>query len=513
MQSDATLEQINYTIEVQLERFTKSFSEALRQQIEAADAKIYSQYRSEIIQDMVDYIDETFSKQVETQFKILHHVFAKSLDEKTEKWEASAIDAELEHLDLQHIAKTTVVMGSTGFGTPSPQIVTGPNQVVIQPKPQVPQDQDFSLANAMVLGRQAKNRANKRGIEEPRSKSPEDQDFPKPVDYMIDMCEKAETGFPDHLASEPPMFQEEWQEEEEDTQNIGIGKADDKLNYQLCVVSINSLEIQSLKQKMGEFLQSLAPKGAIGPVCLVQDQRSLQWYEQRGLRLTASTFGKMFKRRALDPPETLEKLVHAMLNPKKYSGKIPALEYGIENEAAAREDYEKKTGNNVEETGFWTRADCGFIGGSPDGIVIDRITGNRGLLEIKCPYSGRKLTIKEYAETPRTVLESNGKGGYNLKQSHEYYHQMQGCMYILNMSWCDFVVRTERDIHIERIRRDNSLISKMMSKLKEMYIRFFLPSLATGRHKQTSIEYPLLDSHVYKQHFASLVKLPPVEII
>ena len=328
---------------------------------------------------------------------------------------------------------------------------------------------------------------------------------------MIDMYGNEQTGFPDQQMLEAE-YSEEGDEEPQNT-NTGIGKPDEKLNYQLCVITFNSLEIQSLKQKMGEFLQSLAPKGAYGPVCLVQDQRSLQWFKERGLRVTASTFGKMFKRRTLDPPEMLEKLVHAMLNPKKYSGKIPALEYGIENEAAAREDYEKKTGNTVEETGFWTRADCAFIGGSPDGIVIDRKTGHRGLLEIKCPYSGRKLTIKEYAETPRTVLLSNGKGGYNLKQNHEYYHQMQGCMYILNMSWCDFVVRTERDIHIERIQRDNTLISKMMSKLKEMYIRFFLPSLATGCHKQINIEYPLLDSHVYKKHFASLVQLPPVEIM
>ena len=40
---------------------------------------------------------------------------------------------------------------------------------------------------------------------------------------------------------------------------------------------------------------------------------------------------------------------------------------------------------------------------------------------------------------------------YNLKKKHDYFYQVQCQMYCVNKECCDFVVQTEKDMHIERI--------------------------------------------------------------
>ena len=49
----------------------------------------------------------------------------------------------------------------------------------------------------------------------------------------------------------------------------------------------------------------------------------------------------------------------------------------------------------------------------------------------------------------RRVKEEDTK--YKLKQQDNYFHQVQFQFYCVNREWCDFVVRTERDLHVERI--------------------------------------------------------------
>ena len=119
------------------------------------------------------------------------------------------------------------------------------------------------------------------------------------------------------------------------------------------------------------------------------------WQQLRRPCLTASVFGTVVKRR-----KNFEKLVETILY-KPPPGSIPALEWGRSHEDNARQWYAtymmkqfgpsytvRKTGIHISTTDPWLAA-------SPDGVVEDptQTEGRRcGLLEIKCPYSGRTMT-------------------------------------------------------------------------------------------------------------------------
>lgn len=275
--------------------------------------------------------------------------------------------------------------------------------------------------------------------------------------------------------------------------------------YTLTVVKTLKADGELLMTQIKAFLASLRPKGIIkGSVELIKMQRSPEWMLQRKLRVTASNFGVFFKRQSFDPPENLQKLVHSLLNPVNY-GKIPALEYGKNTEEIAREEYCKKTGNLVEETGFWIRSDCSWLGGSPDGIVTDKATGEKGLLEIKCPYSARHMTIPEYVLEKKGAYLREVAGRYYLDKSHNYYYQIQGCLFILDLQWCDFVVRTEKDILVERITRNDQFIGSMLFRLAEFYLRFLVPSLATESYKKKPAEYKMLSKEAFESEAKHLL--------
>ena len=275
----------------------------------------------------------------------------------------------------------------------------------------------------------------------------------------------------------------------------------------LRVIDVFSKEAGDLFLAMRAFLDSLVPKNAhCVSVQLINNQRSPEWFTQRGIRLTASRFGAIFKRKAFDPPELLHKLVHGLLNPIKY-GKIPAMEYGTNNEAAARDEYQQKTGNHVEETGFWVRTDCAWLGGSPDGIVTDSKTQQKGLLEIKCLYSARHMTIAEYVDGKKGAYLRRFNDMILLDKGHDYFFQMQGCMFLLDLPWCDFVVRTEKDMFVERIPRNNEFIGSMVKRLNEFYCRFMLPSLCTKSHKSKAPSYIAIDLQAFHKQFISLTEI------
>lgn len=113
-----------------------------------------------------------------------------------------------------------------------------------------------------------------------------------------------------------------------------------------------------------------------------------------------------------------------------------ATEWGQNHEAEAVEAYERETGNIVfgagEEQGFVRHSEYDWIGVTPDGRV-----NRNGLIEVKCPASKKIKTLDE---------------------SPHYYAQIQLQLHCTSREWCDFIVWTPDELHIERVDRDPSWI-------------------------------------------------------
>ena len=57
----------------------------------------------------------------------------------------------------------------------------------------------------------------------------------------------------------------------------------------------------------------------------------------------------------------------------------------------------------------------------------------------------------------------------HIKQTHDYYYQVIGQITLTGAQFCDFIVWTNLEIHIERIFPDNELWEDMAAKLAHFY--------------------------------------------
>ena len=151
------------------------------------------------------------------------------------------------------------------------------------------------------------------------------------------------------------------------------------------------------------------------------------WHLARKGRLTASNFGAVLAAKRVTPS-----LLKKLLGEYDLSG-VKAIQWGVNNEAEAIKEFEKKTGLKVKETGIWLD-ESGILGASPDGLVEAN-----AVLESKCPYTQRNMTIEEAINSPNFYLKKDEDGNIVLKKDHAYWHQAQGEMYFSKRDLCYFV--------------------------------------------------------------------------
>jgi putative phage-type endonuclease len=151
------------------------------------------------------------------------------------------------------------------------------------------------------------------------------------------------------------------------------------------------------------------------------EQRTPEWFAKRLGKVTASRIADLMAKTKTGPGASRANYL-AQLVTERLTGtptesyKSPAMDWGIEQEAAARDAYSARMGVLVDEVDFVDHPTM-QAGASPDGLV-----GEDGLIEIKCPNTS---TMLEYLED-RTIPQ-------------KYRLQMQWQLAVTGRDWCDFV--------------------------------------------------------------------------
>lgn len=213
-------------------------------------------------------------------------------------------------------------------------------------------------------------------------------------------------------------------------------------------------------------------KDGVLPACLQEPafsvQGSLEWHQARLGCVTASRVadvvsrtrsGYCAARHAYMRQLVAERLtgVPAPIAP------TPAMRWGLEMEDYAVEAYEDATGLVTQTVGFLGHSSLAYAGASPD-----RLVGNDGLLEVKCPTTVTHID---------TLLSSEPAGRHVL--------QMQWQLACSGRQWCDFVSYDPRmpeaqTLFITRIARDDEMIAQL-----EAEVGIFLGEV---EHKLSALE-------------------------
>lgn len=129
---------------------------------------------------------------------------------------------------------------------------------------------------------------------------------------------------------------------------------------------------------------------------------------------------------------------------------MKAIQWGRSNEKNAIETFEKQTNLKVKPTGIWLHR-CGFLGASPDGLICDDASS---IIEIKCPYKYRaEKSLEECLSIDKGYLlwyDTNSKQ-YIINNNHDYYHQIQGLLHILEKECCYAIIWTPQEVVISKI--------------------------------------------------------------
>lgn len=203
---------------------------------------------------------------------------------------------------------------------------------------------------------------------------------------------------------------------------------------------------------------------------------SSTWYQARQDRLTASNFGQVLYRKSAPN----EKFLQRLFTSKQIYAE--SLNYGKRNEGNAKSRYLAKfPDRHIHDCGFVVNNEFPFLGATPDGKLCDN--GQIGIIEIKCPYSARDLTVSDAcSQIHDFFMQQDQNGIISLKENHPHYAQVQGQLMITGCPFCDFVVfcPNENDLFVQRIFPDLNFMEKMLIILSNFFEEYAHPYLSNS---------------------------------
>lgn len=161
---------------------------------------------------------------------------------------------------------------------------------------------------------------------------------------------------------------------------------------------------------------------------------------------------------------------------------MPSLKWGREHENDAYEIYAQNLAHrhpsfSLRKSGIIIGVPS-YLGASPDGVLVDRSGQIKGIVEIKCPYSAAKLTVKEACEQLDKFYLHIEDGNFVLDCTHAYFYQVQGSMGLLGVKFCDFIVWSPQSFEMITVNFQASFWeTKMLPKLTSFYTTYMLPAI------------------------------------
>ena len=208
------------------------------------------------------------------------------------------------------------------------------------------------------------------------------------------------------------------------------------------------------------------------------------WHDMRHLLVTAKKVKGLYTRQKTvekNPDEDVTKTVHNFLSPAKMEKYPPAIQHGIENEPDAKKYYittmtKKHRNLEFEEPGLVLSGKYGWLGASPDGIRKCDCCPDT-LVEIKCPYKGFDMHPKEafLLDTIGGCVDKNGT--CYLRRNHLHYFQIQTGMAVCGVTQCDFIVFTNKGIHVVQVDFDKDFWESTINTVKAFYTRRIIKTL------------------------------------
>ena len=166
------------------------------------------------------------------------------------------------------------------------------------------------------------------------------------------------------------------------------------------------------------------------------------------------------------------------------------MQYGIDEEPAARKAHFIATGKKLAETGLWIHKQYPAFGASPDGLIENKSDGKvRGIAEIKCLKISRTRTVEELISTQNdedvcamlkgqcfSIIDDK----LTRKHNHSHYYQIPLQLLVTGFPYCNFILHPPKGPpSIERIlpnaELQRSIIEKAYAFWEQVLVPEYLP--------------------------------------
>ena len=247
---------------------------------------------------------------------------------------------------------------------------------------------------------------------------------------------------------------------------------------------IANVPVELFAQCCSESYVKLFQSNDFEMICELTKNDYAMWHKKRRWLITGSRCHAMFqcsKRHHIN----WDKICNGYFNPKSFTNEF--VEHGRKYESAARKEFSKyareKLGLSVVEVGLVISPINPWLAYSPDGVLVQN-QNVCTLLEIKCPFKGKKMTIDQAIQFDASTkyLDFKNENGLSLKEGHAYYSQIQFGMAILNLPCTYFVLYASFDgsMIVVRVLFDNLFAQNMLLALKKVFFSKMLHFICTA---------------------------------